>query len=100
MQMGYHIQKHMTKKQKMTTIDQLMTVAALIHPLSTIPQVYQIYTTQDVSGISLWTWVSYMAIGTIYLTYATAHKLAPIIRSQIIWFVMDLLVIVGVLLYR
>lgn len=98
--MPYQVQKHVTKKQNTTQIDRLMMVAAIIHPLMTTPQVIQIYTTHDVSGISLLTWFGYMTLGIIFLTYALAHKLRPIIITQVLWFAMDVLVVGGVLLYR
>jgi uncharacterized protein with PQ loop repeat len=92
------------KKKKQTvykkTIDELMTVASLIHPLTGIPQVVSIYTTHDVSGVSLWTWLGFMLLGLIFLLYAISHKLRPLIINQILWFVVDFLVVIGVILFR
>lgn len=80
-------------------IDRVMMVASIIHPLTTIPQVYEIFSTQNASGVSLLTWLGFMAIGVIFLTYGIAHRLTPFIVNQVIWFALDLLIIIGIILY-
>ena len=74
-------------------------VASIIHPLTTIPQVVTIYQTQNASGVSLITWLGFMVIGGIFLAYGIVHKLTPFIVNQVIWFILDLLIVVGVILY-
>lgn len=80
-------------------IDRAMMAASIIHPLTTIPQVYEIYHSQSAIGVSLFTWLGFMAIGCIFLAYGIAHRLTPFIINQIIWFALDLLIVVGILLY-
>ncbi len=77
-----------------------MSVAAVIHPLTAVPQVYKIYSTHDVAGVSLWTWFGFMTLGLIFLAYGLAHKIRPFIVTQILWFIVDFLVVAGVLMYR
>lgn len=84
----------------MRAIDHLMMVLAVIHPLTGVPQVVHIYTTQQVEGISLATWLGFMAIGLVYLYYAILHSLKPLILTQILWFIVDIAIIVGILLFR
>lgn len=83
-----------------TTVDRLMMVASLIHPLTAIPQVYSIYSSHNVSGVSLWTWLGFMLIGLIFLLYALSHKLKPIILNQVLWFIVDFLVVIGILVFQ
>ena len=97
--MYFHLHKHLSRKQETTVIDRLMTVAAVIHPLTAVPQVYKIYTTQNVSGVSLYTWLGFMCLGLIFLAYGILHKIKPFILTQILWFIVDFLVVAGVLLY-
>lgn len=80
-------------------IDAVMAVAAVLHPLTALPQVVQIYATQSAEGVSLATWVGFMVLGLVYLSYAAVHRLKPLIVNQVMWFVLDVAVIVGVLLY-
>lgn len=98
--MTYHLQKYLNKKRETAFVDRLMSAAAVIHPLTATPQVYTIYSTQDVSGVSLWTWLGFMVIGLIFLAYGVLHKIKPFIVTQILWFIIDFLIVIGVLLYR
>ena len=97
--MPYYLQKYLSKKKQTALTDRLMSVAAVIHPLTATPQVYAIYTTHDVSGVSLWTWFGFMVIGLIFLLYGILHKIKPFIVTQILWFVVDFLIVLGVILY-
>ena len=77
-----------------------MMIASLIHPLTAIPQVYSIYSTHNVSGVSLWTWFGFMILGLVFLLYAISHKLRPLIINQVIWFIVDFLVVIGVVIFQ
>lgn len=88
-----------SKKRATHIIDRLMNVAAVIHPLSALPQVYAIYSAHNVTGVSLWTWLGFMLIGLVFLAYGIVHKIKPFIVTQVLWFVVDFLVVVGVLMY-
>ncbi len=80
-------------------IDRAMSVVAVVHPLTALPQVIKIYQTHDVTGVSLLTWLGFMGIGVIFLAYGIIHRIKPFIITQVLWFVIDFLVVIGVLLY-
>ena len=54
-----------------------MMVVALLHPLSGLPQIIDIYVNQNVAGVSILTWIGFMFFGSIYLYYGILHKLKP-----------------------
>jgi uncharacterized protein with PQ loop repeat len=81
-------------------VDRAMAVAAVVHPLSAVPQISQIYSTHDVSGVSLFTWLFFVLVGGVFLAYAVVHRIRPLILTQILWSVNDLLIVGGILLYR
>lgn len=89
----------MTRGQKEKTINGLMTCAAILHPLTASPQVYEIYASRDASGVSLLTWLGFMILGLVFLTYGIFHGLKPYILAQVLWFIVDLLIIIGILIY-
>lgn len=98
--MPYHFFKSLRfSKGETAAIDKAMMVVAVIHPLSALPQVVEIFSTKNASGVSITTWLLFMLIGVIFMLYAIAHKIKPMIVNQFIWFVMDFLVVTGVLLY-
>lgn len=90
-----------SKKQKLYIrhIDRAMTTAGAIHPLTALPQIITIYASQNADGVSLVTWLGFMLIGSIFLTYGIAHNLRPFIINQVIWFVIDFAVVVGIILF-
>lgn len=96
----HHLLKFLSKKQNRTKIDALMSVAAIAHPLMALPQVVLIYSTKQVAGLSLFMWVAWLVLGLVFLAYGLAHRLKPYILMQVLWVVIDLLVISGILMYR
>ena len=97
--MSYHLQKHMSQTEK-HVIDKSMSIAAIIHPLTATPQIYDIYSTRSAAGVSLWTWLGFMILGLIFLAYGVSHRLKPIIVTQILWFIVDFLIVTGIILYK
>lgn len=97
--MSFHLFKRGFSKSEVATIDKAMVAVAVIHPLSALPQVVEIFSTHNASGVSLATWVLFMLIGVIFMLYAIVHNIKPMILNQIIWFMMDFLVVIGVLMY-
>lgn len=77
-----------------------MSAAAIIHPLTALPQVYKIYATKVVVGISLCTWLGFMVLGSIFLAYGLVHRIKPLIVTQVLWFIVDTLIVMGILMYR
>lgn len=77
----------------------LTLIAAIVQPLTTIPQVVKVYTTHNVSGLSLFTWLGYALIGLIFLAYGLKYKLLPIALAQVCWFIFQMSIVVGILIY-
>jgi uncharacterized protein with PQ loop repeat len=98
--MPYHLHKYLTKKKETKIVDKLMSGAAVVHPLMAIPQVFDVYRNHSAAGVSLWTWLGFMLLGLVFLAYGLLHKIKPFIVTQVLWFIMDFLIVLGVLLYR
>ncbi len=93
-----------TKKKQKPSKDssflyRLTLVAAVVQPLTTIPQVVQLYVTQDASGLSLFTWLGYALVGLVFLAYGIKYKLVPIALTQILWFTLQMSIVIGILIY-
>ncbi len=89
----------MLRKEK-KQIDWLMWVAGLVGPISTLPQVYVIYTNESAVDISLLSWLLYSATTVVFLLYSIIHKLKPLIINSILWMLADVAVIAGILIYE
>ena len=78
-------------------LDDTCLIFAFIMPLTTIPQVYNIYWLKQVEGVSLVMWVAY-TIGVVpFLLYGLAHKEKPLIVSNSLWLIMQTVIVVGLL---
>ena len=91
--------KPISKNTKAKLIDQMMLVASVVHPLSATPQVFKIYATQSAEGVSLLTWMSFMILGLIFLAYGISHGLKPYILAQVLWLIIDFMIVLGILMY-
>lgn len=81
-------------------MDTLVYPLTLISPIMTIPQISDIWMHKNVGGISLITWSAYTVVSSLWFIYGIQHKEKPIIISSSLLFIVELLVVFGVLLYR
>lgn len=81
-------------------LDKVMVVVAIAGPLSTIPQVVQLYTTKDAEGLSFVTWFLWTVLSVLWGLYGYVHKETPIVISNVMYVLLQGLVVVGIFLYR
>ena len=81
-------------------IDHLIYVAAIAYPLTTIPQIIDIFYNKSSENVSLLTWILYDAFTLIFLWYAIEKKLKPLIIEYCMWIVAQSIVVIGILIYR
>jgi uncharacterized protein with PQ loop repeat len=98
--MANDAQQNKNEDKDRSFLYRLTLLAAVIQPLTTVPQVIKIYSTHNIGGLSLFTWVSYAVIGLVFLAYGIKYRLWPIALTQIIWFCLQMSIVVGILLYR
>lgn len=76
-----------------------MLAVAVIEPLTTIPQIYQIWSHKSAAGVSLITWLFYTLTACIWLVYGIKIKEKPVIISSVMWILAEGLVVLGILIY-
>jgi uncharacterized protein with PQ loop repeat len=86
-------------KEHKYIIDRVVMVTGLIGPMASIPQAVQIFSTQDAQGVSLITWGLFIVTNAALLIYSLVHKLVPLVISNICWVAVEVLVVVGILMY-
>jgi uncharacterized protein with PQ loop repeat len=80
-------------------LDRFLLVVAVIGPLSALPQIFKIYFLKSAGDISLITW-SFWAAGNLpWILYGIVHKEKPIIIAYSLWFITNMIIIIGVLIY-
>ena len=86
-------------KQPRNYFDTLALAVAIIEPLSTVPQIVEIYTTKNVESLSLLSWLLFMVASVIWLVYGIKIKNVPLIASSIMWVSTEVLLIVGIIAF-
>lgn len=81
-------------------LDKLTFVVGIIGPFTVLPQIYSIYSTHVATGVSLTTWLLIFIVTLPWILYGLAHKDKSIIVSFTLWEVVNMMVVIGVLLYR
>lgn len=86
-------------KEHKYIIDRVVMVTGLIGPVASIPQAVQIFSTQDAQGVSLITWALFIVANGALLVYGLVHKLPPIIVSNICWEIIQVIIVIGIVMY-
>ena len=81
-------------------LDKLTFVAGVVGPFTVLPQIYSIFTEKSADGVSLLTWLLIFIVTFPWILYGIAHKEKSIIVSFVLWEVVNLLVVIGVIMYR
>ena len=80
-------------------IDKLVYFTGTLSILMAIPQAIMIHTSYDASGVSFPTWFTFMINAVIWTTYGIIHKERPIIMMYVCYFIIDLFIVAGILMY-
>jgi len=83
-----------------STFDVGMYLVALVTPLLTVPQLVIIWSSHQTQGISVITWGAYAAASGLWLIYALLRKQKQLIVTQLLLFILDFAVVLGVYIYR
>lgn len=54
----------------------------------------------NISGVSLHTWAAYAIVSAVWFVYGISHKEKPIVISGFSLFILDSIIVLGVLLNR
>jgi len=88
------------RKRSVKVLDRWVLAMGILAPFSTLPQIVQVITTGTSAGISLTTWVLFMVFAVFWLAYGIVHEATPIIVTNALWLVMEVVLIATVLMYR
>ncbi len=94
-----HIHK-LSKKDKKKLKDSIVLVSSIIYPLTTLPQIIEIFRNESAANISLLTYSMYLLFTVVFLYYGISEKLKPIIILQTLWLLMYGSVLAGILIYQ
>jgi len=81
-------------------MDKFIYVIGVIGPIMTIPQVTNIWIEKNATGVSIISWTTYLLSAFFWVVYGIMHKDKPIIITYTAWIFLDLLIVIGIILYN
>ncbi len=81
-------------------LDTVVYLAGMLGPAFTVPQLYLIYGTGQVTGVSPITWGAYALLNIPWILYGIVHKEPVIQMTYTLWFIVNSAVVIGVFLYQ
>lgn len=96
-----HRNQHAKKKRTNNPllVDKLTFIAAIVEPIMTIPQAWDIFRLHDATGISLTTWTCYLLLGGVWIWWSIVHKQRVVLLYELLYVVLEVAIITGGLLY-
>lgn len=96
----YHsFYRHLGKKRRLSYFDKVASVAAVLYPMSGLPQVVLVFRGQ-VDGVSITSWLLFTVFSSFFFVYGLVHRVKPMILTNFIWMALDLFVVIGTLTHR
>lgn len=95
---SHKLRQHIKYKKK-TSIDKLMYFVSFAYPFTALPQIIQVYTTKNVTSLSLISFALYVVFGSIFLAYAVSKKLKPLIIEGALWLVIYVTMLFGIMFF-
>lgn len=95
----HHHLNHGKKKNK-EPFDYVVYFFMIATPLFEIPQVYTIYSTQSAEGVSILTWSFFLLASTVWFGYALKKRLLPLMVTNSLYFVIELIIVGGIFMYQ
>jgi uncharacterized protein with PQ loop repeat len=80
-----------------TLLEKGLRAGAVGSMLMTAPQVWTIWSSSNVSGVSLVSWIAYLVSSLAWLAYGIRKRDATICFANAGWVAMDVAIIVGII---
>ena len=84
---------------RVSFLDRLTVLVGVVGPLTTLPQIIQIFSTHDATGVSGLSWSMFALFDIPFIFYGLVHKDKVIITTYLCWFVANFTVVLGAVLY-
>lgn len=81
------------------TVDKTAYVAALLGPMTTVPQIITIYRTHSAEDISILAWAGFSLYSAFWILYGWVHRDVPLTLANLLWTILQVMVMVGAILW-
>lgn len=80
-------------------LDKVTLAAGIVGPVMVIPQIVKIFSTHNAIGVSALSWFAFAALDVPFILYGIVHKDRPIITTYTLFFIANVCVTIGAVLY-
>jgi uncharacterized protein with PQ loop repeat len=87
-------------KDKHFLIDSLAYFSGIVSPFMIIPQLYGIWINKNAAGVSAFSFASLALFNFIFIIYGIVNRNKLIAINNSIWCILQILIAIGVILYR
>ena len=95
----FHLKTKSSKNRGKKFFDKMIYFAGIAGPVMTLPQVFKIWVEKTASGVALETWLTYLILSVIWISYGILHKEKPLIIMYSSYFIINISIIVGIAIY-
>ncbi|MBD3311402.1 MAG: hypothetical protein GF349_02820 [Candidatus Magasanikbacteria bacterium] len=105
----HHIHRRKRKYQKLEKyphpdkvkkfMDKFILIVGVVGPMMALPQIYKIYSLQDATSISIFTFSAYLVFDVVWFTYGILHREKPIILVYTLWMLINATIVFGAVIY-
>ena len=88
-----------SKKNYIHFLDKITFIIGIIGPFTVLPQIFEIFVQHTAAGVSALSWALMFLVTLPWIFYGIAHKDKPIIISFILWEIVNIIVVIGALIY-
>lgn len=93
------LEKYPHPKKWIKILDNFLLIIAVIGPLNNLPQIIKIFALKSSSGVSTLTFSLFSLFNIPWIIYGIVHKEKPIIIAFSLWFITNMIVVIGTLIY-
>lgn len=86
-------------KPAKTGIERVAYLVAIVGPLTTWPQIAQIYGTRSAEDVSIPAWIGFTLYSVFWVVYGASRKDWPLTLANALWSALQLVVVVGAVIY-
>lgn len=80
-------------------LERTTLAAGILGPIMVVPQIYEIYSKRTAAGVSAFSWFAFAVLDVPFIIYGSVHKDKPIIITYSLFFVANIIVAIGAVLY-
>jgi len=82
-----------------TTLDKIAYPIALIVPLSSLDQVFSIWSQKSAAGVSIIVWFMLLMTSIFWMFYGFVHREKAIFFGHVVWFILSSIILIEIMLF-